>query len=161
MPGALREPRGGPAGSVRAPRRPLPAAGRARRADPTPQPPAPGRGLRPAPAATTSNRAPAQHHRRRPPPAPPEREERWAGGEVPAPRGGRPAAGALSGRGSPPTRPAPPRPGRGLPLPLPLLRASRRETRLGQAAHSASAIFSPPSGGGAAQARWAPPAPGT
>lgn len=83
--------------------------------------------------------------------APRRRAERGAGGGPhPGPARGR----ALSGRGSPPTRPAPPQPGLGLPLPLPLLRASRRHTRLGQAAHSASAIFSPPSGGGAAQARW-------
>lgn len=73
-------------------------------------------------------------------------------------------AGPLSGRGSPPTRPAPPRPGRGLPLPLPPFffssssSSARPAGRLAsdKPLYSASAIFSPPSGGGAAQARWAP-----
>lgn len=98
-----------------------------------------------------ARRSPAQPSPAAPLSAPRRRAERGAGGGPhPGPARGR----ALSGRGSPPTRPAPPQPGLGLPLPLPLLRASRRHTRLGQAAHSASAIFSPPSGGGAAQARW-------
>lgn len=158
--GVLRESPGA------APRRPLLAAGQARRADPPPQAAATGCGpARPRhnrqprsdpPRPPTHPLRPQRPHRRH---LPPGSEDRWAGGEAPAPGAepGGAVTGALSGCRSPPTRPAPPRPGRGLPLPLPLLRASRRQTRLGRAAHSASAIFSPPSGGGAAQARWARP----